>query len=107
MARREPPTGGCVLCGATWGDYRATIEGEELSFCCDAGARVYAQAVRRTREATGWPRVDRLFVTESHGTFGECEARWGPEWVTVHVVGEADGSKIHEFRITSRGPPTG
>lgn len=100
---RQAPTTGCALCGATWGDYRATVDGVEWAFCCDACARCYDLAVQRTKKETGWSKVDRLFLDKVHGNEGEGWA-WGDgQEVRIHVSGPADGSAIDEFRVLSHG----
>lgn len=101
MTLPEAPAEGCALCGATWGGCRETVEGVEWSFCCDACARFYALAVRRAREVTGWPRVDRLFLTEVKGTEAEGWARHGEDVILLHVEGTPDGSRLTEFRVKS------
>ncbi len=99
--RRAPATG-CALCGATWGDYRATVDGVEWSFCCDACARFYDLAVQRTKRETGWASVDRLFLDHVQGNEADGWAQGEGEEVTIHVSGSSDGSELHEYRVLSR-----
>jgi hypothetical protein len=56
----EQPRVGCVLCGATWGDYWEEIEGKRLFFCCDVCATQYKTILNETKKRTGWDSVDRL-----------------------------------------------
>ncbi|HZY71045.1 MAG TPA: TA0938 family protein [Thermoplasmata archaeon] len=54
---------GCVLCGSTWGDVRAKVDGERRFFCCEVCARQFTNLLRRVREASGWDRLDALEIS--------------------------------------------
>ena len=51
---------GCVICGATWGDYWEEVEGQRLFFCCDICAREFTNMVRTVKERTGWTTIDEI-----------------------------------------------
>lgn len=53
---------GCVLCGSTWGDYWADIDGERCFFCCELCARQLQNLIQGVRDSTGWDRLDALSI---------------------------------------------
>ncbi len=95
----------CALCGATWGEHRRVVQGETLDFCCGSCGDFYELAIVEVRRATGWPRVDRLFIEEVDGVDGSGWARFGESRVEFDVSGLPDGSKVTRFAL--RSPPSG
>ena len=53
----DVPKEGCALCGATWGDYWAEVDGRKLFFCCDICARQYVNIVGEVKKRTGWAKL--------------------------------------------------
>ena len=95
----------CALCGATWGGHRRAVQGETLDFCCGSCGDFYELAIVEVRNATGWPRVDRLFIEEIDGLDGKGWARYGPDRVEFDVSGLPDGSKVTRFALSPPAPP--
>lgn len=87
----------CALCGATWGEHRRSVQGETLNFCCGACGEFYELSIAEVRSATGWPRVDRLFLDEIDGLDAKGWAQYGPARVAFDVSGLPDGSKVTRF----------
>ena len=56
----EPPTAGCALCGATWGDYWEEVDGRKLFFCCNVCAKQYTGIVGEAKRRRGWTSVDEV-----------------------------------------------
>jgi hypothetical protein len=74
----ELPMDGCVLCGATWGDYWEEVEGKRLFFCCDVCAKQYRNILDEAKKRRGWNSVDAL---EMKGNYRGrvCTVRRGSE----------------------------
>ena len=51
---------GCVLCGATWGDYWEEVDGKKLFFCCGVCATDYKTILAEAKKRKGWASMDRL-----------------------------------------------
>lgn len=54
---------GCVLCGSTWGDVWAEVDGERRFFCCEVCARQFANLLGVVRTASGWEHLDALEIS--------------------------------------------
>lgn len=94
---REPlqpdePREGCALCGSTWGDHWEAIEGVERFFCCSVCAAAYGNLVEAIEAATGWDRVDRLFLDDNRGDEAGGWARQGDGRVRFDMAGTYDGT---------------
>ncbi|MDA4126603.1 MAG: TA0938 family protein [Thaumarchaeota archaeon] len=74
----KPPTAGCALCGATWGDDWEEVDGSRLFFCCEVCAKQYRGIVGEAKRRKGWAAVDKV---EMQGDFRGrvCTVRYGPE----------------------------
>lgn len=90
---------GCALCGSTWGDLWAPIEGEQLFFCCricEVQLRNMAQEVKRR---TGWSTIDRIDL-DGDFTGRECEARQGERKFRFSIRFDGQG-EIAAFQETA------
>ena len=59
----DPPPSGCRLCGSTWGDWWADVEGREEFFCCELCAIQWTGLLAEIRRRTGWPDAGRVELT--------------------------------------------
>lgn len=66
---------GCALCGATWGEYYTTVEGDRLFFCCDLCAKGFINIINEVKRRTGWSRVDEIEIRGNYYTGRTCTAR--------------------------------
>jgi hypothetical protein len=51
---------GCLICGATWGDYWENVEGKRMFFCCDVCARQFRNLINEVKKRTGWEKVSSV-----------------------------------------------
>lgn len=51
---------GCALCGSTWGNYWAEIEGQRMFFCCSICAVQFQNMVHEVKQKTGWKTIGQL-----------------------------------------------
>lgn len=51
---------GCVICGATWGDYWEEVEGQRMFFCCDICAIQFKNMVNEVKSRTGWESIEEI-----------------------------------------------
>jgi hypothetical protein len=96
----------CALCGATWGGHRRVVQGDPLNFCCGACGEFYQLSIDEVREATAWPRVDRLFLDEIDGTDASGWAEHGGHRVRFDVSGLPDGSQVTRFALRPASGPS-
>ncbi len=57
---------GCVICGATWGDYWEEVEGQRMFFCCDICAAEFKNMIRTVKERTGWKTLDEVEMSGNY-----------------------------------------
>jgi hypothetical protein len=88
----ESKEAGCALCGSSWGNWWEEVEGRRLFFCCSLCAAAYKGAVRHVELATGWDRVDSLFLDDVRGNEADGHARRGDQRVRFWLTGEDDGT---------------
>jgi putative zinc binding protein len=69
---------GCLLCGATWGDYWEVVDGKKLFFCCEVCATDYKTIITEARKRRGWASVDSLEM-EGDRRGRTCTAKLGRE----------------------------
>jgi hypothetical protein len=86
---------GCAICGSTWGDVWAPVDGESMFFCCDICARQFQGLVARIKAAAGWPRVDEIHI-QGDRRGRTCTARRGESSGTYFVAFTPDG-RVREF----------
>ena len=53
---------GCVLCGSTWGDFWAEVDGERRFFCCEICAVQLANLVVALHHELGPKEILRLAI---------------------------------------------
>jgi hypothetical protein len=53
---------GCVICGATWGNYWSEIEGQRMFFCCEICAFEFRNMVDEVKLRTGWASIDEIKI---------------------------------------------
>lgn len=53
---------GCALCGSTWGNVWAEVDGQRMFFCCDVCESEFRGLIGRIKQDTGWDRIDELVV---------------------------------------------
>jgi putative zinc binding protein len=91
---------GCVICGATWGDFWREIEGQRMFFCCSVCADEFSGMVEKVKKETGWGFIDEI---EMNGGFRgrTCVATRGPDSYGFFVSFNEDGS-MRSFLRTKR-----
>lgn len=57
------PEEGCALCGATWGNYWAEVEGRRMFFCCDICETQFRNMVNEVKRRTGWSTIRDIEMT--------------------------------------------
>ena len=57
---------GCVICGATWGDYWREVEGQRMFFCCSVCADEFGNLVEGVKRETGWNSIDEVKMQGSY-----------------------------------------
>lgn len=65
---------GCVICGATWGNYWEEVEGQRMFFCCDVCATEFKNLVKAVKDRTGWNVIDEIQM-EGNYRGRLCDAR--------------------------------
>ena len=105
--RGPPMSAPCALCGATWGGHRRTVQGETLDFCCGSCGDFYELAIVEVRTATGWPRVDRLFIEEIDGVDGTGWAVYRSGSRRLRCLGPPGRIQGDPFRAANIRPPSG
>ncbi|MCI4351719.1 MAG: TA0938 family protein [Thermoplasmata archaeon] len=59
---------GCVLCGSTWGDHWADVEGTRRFFCCEVCALQFRNLLAALRRELGGTEIRRLEIAgDRHG----------------------------------------
>ncbi len=56
------PNEGCVICGATWGNYWREIEGQRMFFCCEICAVEFQNMIDEVKRRTGWKSVEEIKI---------------------------------------------
>ena len=51
---------GCAICGATWGDYWAEVEGQRMFFCCEICEIEFRNMIEEVKRRTGWTTIDEI-----------------------------------------------
>jgi acetyl esterase len=98
----EPPTEGCPLCGSTWGDWWADVQGQRRFFCCELCARQWLALLAEVRRHTGWARVDAVDV-EGNRWGRTCIARGAGADFHCFVVFTPEG-ELRRFEVLPEGP---
>jgi acetyl esterase len=58
----DPPPEGCPLCGSTWGDWWAEVDGKLQFFCCELCGQQWEALLTEVKNRTGWEHVDKVDV---------------------------------------------
>lgn len=53
---------GCAICGSTWGNYWAEVEGEKMFFCCDICFVQFRNMIDEVKKRTGWRTVNAVNI---------------------------------------------
>ncbi len=53
---------GCVICGATWGNYWREIQGQRMFFCCEICAVEFQNMIDEVKRRTGWKSVEEIKI---------------------------------------------
>ena len=84
---------GCVICGATWGDYWEEVEGQRMFFCCDICATEFKKMVEEVKNRTRWKTIDEIKMKGDYRG-RECVAISGeskyPFFVRFNSKGEVE-----------------
>ena len=51
---------GCAICGATWGNYWAEVEGQRMFFCCSICETEFRNMIAEVKRRTGWHAIDEI-----------------------------------------------
>ncbi len=86
---------GCVICGATWGNYWRAIEGQRMFFCCEICAVEFQSMIDEVKRRTGWSRVDEVTI-EGEQRGRNCTAVSGSERYRFFIRFNSEG-KIQTF----------
>jgi hypothetical protein len=64
---------GCAICGATWGDHWADVEGQRMFFCCEICETEFRNMIQEVKRRTGWKTIDEIKL-EGDQRERECTA---------------------------------
>lgn len=95
----ESKEAGCALCGSSWVNHWEAVDGKRLFFCCSLCSAAYVDSVAEVKRATGWPRVDRLFLDDVRGDEADGWASHAGKTVRFWVAGDDEGH-VARFRLT-------
>ncbi|MCY0858823.1 MAG: TA0938 family protein [Sulfolobaceae archaeon] len=91
---------GCAICGATWGEYYAEVDGEKLFFCCDICAAEFINMINEVKKRAGWERVDEIEINGNYYAGRTCVAKHeGKEFKFYIRFG--DEGEITTFKVLS------
>lgn len=86
---------GCAICGATWGNYIANIDGKDLFFCCEICAKEYISLIDKVKQVTKWKQIERLEIGGDYrGRIGIASSN--ERFIRFYFSFNIDGS-IREF----------
>jgi hypothetical protein len=51
---------GCAICGATWGNHWADVEGQRMFFCCEICEAEFRNLIVEVKRRTGWKTIDEI-----------------------------------------------
>lgn len=51
---------GCAICGATWGNHWAEVEGQRMFFCCSVCEIEFRNMIAEVKRRTGWKVIDEI-----------------------------------------------
>ena len=86
---------GCAICGSTWGNYWAEVEGEKMFFCCDICFIQFRNMINEVKRRTNWRTVDEIKI-EGDYRGRECVARLENNSYWFFVSFKSNG-EIHRF----------
>jgi putative zinc binding protein len=87
---------GCVLCGSTWGNYWAEVDGERRFFCCELCAAQFEHLLAAVRTELGNARVDAVVIEgDRRGRVATVDHAGGPSQFTFLFGGEGE---VRRFR---------
>jgi hypothetical protein len=66
-------TGGCAICGSTWGNFWGDVDGERMFFCCEVCYFQFRNMIQEVKKRTGWTKIDELDI-EGDYTGRRCDA---------------------------------
>jgi hypothetical protein len=88
---------GCAICGSTWGNVWAEVEGQRLFFCCDICRIQFSGLIERIKQETGWARLDAVEIAgDRRGR--SCVATSGSESARFDFVFNSEGMLRHFAR---------
>ena len=64
---------GCAICGATWGNHWADVEGQRMFFCCKVCEIEFRNMIAEVKRRTGWNIIDQITV-RGDSRLRECTA---------------------------------
>ncbi len=89
------PNEGCVICGATWGNYWREIEGQRMFFCCEICAAEFQNMIAEVKRRTGWEGLDEINI-EGDQRGRNCIAISGSKRYPFFIRFNSDG-QIQKF----------
>ncbi len=94
------PDEGCVICGATWGNYWSEIDGQRMFFCCEICAIEFQNMVDEVKRRTGWRSLDEIRIDgDQRGR--SCTATSGSQTYRFFIRFNSEGS-IQAFKEEAR-----
>jgi Ta0938 len=87
---------GCAICGSTWGNYWAEVDGEKMFFCCEICFVQFKNMVNEVKKRTAWNKIDSIDI-EGDYRGRECAASLGKDSYRYFVSFDARG-EIAKFR---------
>ncbi len=51
---------GCAICGATWGNRWAEVEGQRMFFCCEMCETEFRNMIDEVKRRTRWKKIDEI-----------------------------------------------
>ncbi len=64
---------GCAICGATWGNHWADVEGQRMFFCCSVCEVEFQNMIAEIKRRTGWKTIDEIEIV-GDSRLRECKA---------------------------------
>ncbi len=81
---------GCAICGATWGNRWAEVEGERMFFCCEVCEIEFRNMIDEVKLRTGWNQIDEIKM-KGDSRLRECTAISGDRSYSFSVGFNTEG----------------
>jgi hypothetical protein len=91
---------GCAICGSTWGNYWAEVEGQRMFFCCRVCEKEFVNMIEEVKGRTGWKKIDEIKL-EGDQRQRECTAISGDNVYSFTIGFDSQGG-IRIFKDNTR-----